>query len=56
MRDTDHLLHIASHLSGSNHSDPTLIDVTRAGVANVLNAAVAKFVMTSSRRGGVPRP
>ncbi len=58
MEDIDYVLHVASPLGGDNHEDPTLIPIARAGVENVVNAAikagVKKIVMTSSQAACFP--
>lgn len=58
MEGIDFVQHIASPLGGNNHEDPTLIPIAKAGVENVLNAAVkagvAKVVMTSTEGANYP--
>lgn len=58
MEGIDFVLHVASPLGGSNHEDPTLIPTAKAGVENVLGAAiragVGKVVMTSSEAANYP--
>lgn len=58
MEGIDYVLHVASPLGGSNHEDPTLIPTAKAGVENVLGAAiragVKKVVMTSSEAANYP--
>ncbi len=58
MKGIDKVLHVASPLGGDNHEDPTLIPIAKAGVENVINAAirakVEKVVMTSSQAACFP--
>ncbi len=58
MKGVDKVLHVASPLGGDNHEDPTLIPIAKAGVENVISAAiranVKKVVMTSSQAACFP--
>ena len=58
MEGIDAVLHIASPLGGNNQEDPSLIPTAKAGVENVIQAAidagVKKVVMTSSEAACYP--